>query len=254
MTQTHHIAVSGTTLTKRFTSWDRGEHIREWTVLRAVHPYEPDLVPRPVAADLDADPPWVTMSVVPGEPLAGVLSDGQLNRLVDAINALWAVPPGRLLPGPACLDFARRLTSGPRPAGGLEAEAFDAALAWWGGSDPDLLAGPPERLVIGHGDPNLANYLWDGRCVRIVDFEDAGLSDPANELAILAEHMSARALDADALCTRFDVDGVRLRAARRAWAMFWMRLLLPGGPAARRNPPEAVKAQARRLLDLLGDD
>jgi hypothetical protein len=33
--------------------------------------------------------------------------------------------------------------------------------------------------------------------------------------------------------------------------MFWLRLLLPGGPAAPRNPSGTADAQARRLLALL---
>jgi hypothetical protein len=65
------------------------------------------------------------------------------------------------------------------------------------------------------------------------------------------EHLSFRSLDADAFCARFDVDRQRLRAARRVWAMFWLRLLLPGGPAERRNPPGTTDLQARRLLRLL---
>ena len=90
--------------------------------------------------------------------------------------------------------------------------------------------------VLGHGDANLANYLWDGRRIRIVDFEDAAISDPATELAILVEHLSARHVDGDEFCARFDVDPVRLQASRRLWAMFWLRLLLPGGPAEGAQP------------------
>ncbi|WP_446218624.1 hypothetical protein [Micromonospora sp. IBHARD004] len=65
------------------------------------------------------------------------------------------------------------------------------------------------------------------------------------------EHLSARNLDAEASCARFDVEGQRLRAARRLWAMYWLRLLLPGGPAERQNPPGTADLQARRLLSLL---
>jgi thiamine kinase-like enzyme len=105
--------------------------------------------------------------------------------------------------------------------------------------------------VLGHGDANLANYLWDGRRIHIVDFEDATISDPATELVNLVEHLSARHLDGEGFCARFDVDPVRLRASRRLWAMFWLRLLLPGGPAEPRNPPGTADTQTRRLLDLL---
>lgn len=245
---------AGDLLTKRYRSWSRGEHRREWLMLRHVHRHAPTLVPRPLSAELDADPPSVTMTILPGEPLPGLLNRAQLDALAAAIKELWAVPHQGL---PTIgswrdeLDFARRLTVGPRPAGRLAAAAYDAAVAWWDGPDPAIIETPPEETVLGHVDPNLANYLWDGRRIRIVDFEDASVSDPATELAILVEHLSARELAAEDLCARFAVDPVRLRANRRLWAMFWLSLLLPGGPAERRNPPGAVDAQARRLLDLL---
>ncbi|NUR51891.1 MAG: hypothetical protein HOV71_27510, partial [Hamadaea sp.] len=87
------------------------------------------------------------------------------------------------------------------------------------------------------------------------DFEDAGASDVAYELATLVEHLSAREVDADLFCARFvdlGVDAARLRLARVWWAAFWLHLLLPGGPAARRNPPGTLEAQALRLLALAG--
>jgi hypothetical protein len=251
---THELSIVGPVLTKRYRSWSRDEHRREWSVLRHVHRYAPGLVPEPLTARLDAVPPAVSMTVVPGQPLAGVLTPAQVDGLSAAIRALWAVPhAGLMAVGPPVddLDFARRLTAGPRPAAGVAAAAYDAALAWWDGPDPALLRAAPPVTVLGHRDPNLANYLWDGQRVRIVDLEDAAVSDPATELAILAEHLSARRLDVEGFCARFDVDPVRLRAARRLWAMFWLRLLLPGGPARRRNPPGAADVQAWRLLALL---
>lgn len=250
---THDLTFNGTVLTKRYRSWSRGEHRREWCVLWHVHRYAPDLVPRPLAADLDADPPSVTMTVLPGEPLRGALDTVRLDALAAAVKELWAVPHEGLARGSWRdeLDFARRLTAGPRPTAGPTAAAYDAALAWWDGPDPAILRASPEATVLGHGDPNLANYLWDGRRVRIVDLEDAGVRDPATELAIMVEHLSARHVDSDALCTRLAVDPVRLRASRRVWAMFWLRMLLPGGPSRRRNPPGTAEAQARRLLTLL---
>jgi aminoglycoside phosphotransferase (APT) family kinase protein len=251
---THALTFSGPVLTKRYRSWDRGEHRREWLMLQHIHRHAPELVPQPVSADLQASAPSITMTVLPGVPLKGTVSARQLDALVVAIKQLWAVPREGL--PAACswrssLPFARRLTDGPRPAEPVTAAAYDAAVAWWDGPDPALLQTPPSVSVLGHGDANLANYLWDGHRIRIVDFEDAAISDPATELAILVEHLSARHLDADGFCTRFDVDRVRLRAGRRLWAMFWLRLLLPGGPAEARNPSGTADTQARRLLDLL---
>jgi len=258
---THELVFAGSVLTKRYTSWGRGEHRREWAALRLIHRYQPGLAPEPVSARLDAVPPEITMTVVPGEPLPGRPTAAQTAALATAISTLWTVPVDGLDPPGDVLDFARRLTAGPRPAAGATAAAYDAAVGWWDGPDPELLTTTPDRTVLGHRDPNLANYLWDGTRVRIVDLEDAAASDPAMELAILVEHLSARELDAEALCAHIEahvdahveahVDPVRLRAARRLWAMYWLRLLLPGGPAERRNPAGTADAQACRLLALL---
>lgn len=254
MVHTHELTFVGTVLTKRYRSWSRGEHRREWSVLQHIYRHAPDLVPRPLAAALDGDPPTVTMTVVPGKPLHAVLTKMQLDALTAAIKELWAVPHDGVTavdPWTDDLDFARRLTVGPRPGGGLLAAAYDAALSWWDGPDPGLLQTPPAVTVLGHRDPNLANYLWDGQRVRVVDLEDARVSDAATELAILVEHLSARHVNSEEFCARFGVDPVRLLASRRVWAMFWLWLLSPGGPAEGRNPRGTVDAQARRLLDLL---
>jgi hypothetical protein len=242
---THTLVFTASTVTKHYVSWRRGEHLREWATLRQVWRYAPDLAPRPLAADLDSHPPRVTMSVVPGEQLRGTPTDGQIDALRTAIASLWRVSPDARGIGAWSHDlaFGRQLVDGPRPEGGAAAAAYDAAVAWWEGPDPELLRTRPRATVLGHRDPNLANYLWDGHRVRIVDFEDAAHSDPATEVALLAEHLSTREMDADRLCARFDVDGMRLMAARRLWAMYWLRRLLSRG---------AAEHQAERLLKLLG--
>jgi Ser/Thr protein kinase RdoA (MazF antagonist) len=254
MAHTHHLVFHGSFVTKTYTSWQRGEHRREWAVLCHLHEYAVDLAPRPVEAMLEAQQPTVTMSRVPGQPLDGKLSEAHTAAVVDALTRLWNVPHDNvtdLAPWTDDLDFGRGLIAGPRPAGGVTAEAFDAALDWWKGPDPDRLRRRPAVTVLGHRDPNLANYLWDGQRVRMVDFEDAAVSDPATELAVMMEHLSWRGANADGLSRRFDVDQDQLLAARRLWAMFWLWLVLPGGRSADRTPPGTAEYQARRLLDLL---
>lgn len=254
MAHTHELTFAASSVTKRYTSWDRDEPRREWAALRHIHRHAPDLVPQPIAADLDAVPPTVTMAIVPGQPMTADLTPVHIRGLTEAIRALWAVPhrdADDIPPWRDDLPFARRLTDGPRPTEPTAAAAYDAALTWWHGTDPVLLRTPPPVTIVGHRDPNLSNYLWDGHRVRIVDFEDAAVSDPATELAILVEHLSMRHLDTNAVIAQLDVEHQRLQAARRLWAMFWLRLLLPGGPSAHRNPPGTARAQALRLLRLL---
>ena len=112
--------------------------------------------------------------------------------------------------------------------------------------------------VFGHGDANLANYLQDAGTVRLVDFEDSGRSDRAWELAIFTEHLSVHGhgqVSADLALGHFATEAAeraRICEYRRLLATFWLLMLLPGGPANRRNPPSTLRHQALRLLDLLG--
>jgi hypothetical protein len=46
----------------------------------------PDLVPEPLDADLDVDPPFVTMSVLPGSPLTGVVDIEQQVALAASLR------------------------------------------------------------------------------------------------------------------------------------------------------------------------
>ena len=116
----------------------------------------------------------------------------------------------------------------------------------------------PARAVFAQCDPNLANHLWDGHDVRLVDFERAGRGDRATELADFVEHITVWAhagIDAEVFLDCFDLSAVerqRIKQLRRLVAAFWVMRLLPTGSASRRNPPGTHERQARRLLDLLG--
>lgn len=58
-------------------------------------------------------------------------------------------------------------------------------------------------------DPNLANHLWDGNSVHLVDFETSGRGDRATELADFAEHITVWAhagISAEAFLDRFDLN------------------------------------------------
>ena len=256
--QTHELSVDGGRLRKRYVSWDRGEHEREWAVLTLLARYAPGLAPAPLAADLDADPPWVMMSVLPGSPLgSGPLTADQFDALETALRRLWSVsvedlPARRLSLAEAVRSGSAKLAAVGRPDG-VAGTAYDAAMDLVTGPELAELAREEPPPVLGHSDPNLANYLWDGARIWVVDFEDAGRSDVAYELATLVEHMAARETDWTAFCARFDVDPVRLRWCRQLCAAFWLYFLLRDRGSARGNPPDVLERQARRLLDLVDD-
>jgi aminoglycoside phosphotransferase (APT) family kinase protein len=244
---THSDEVSGTTVTKHYTSWPRAEPAREWAALTLLSGAAPDLVPAPLT--LSTDPtPWITMTVVPGQPLSGRLTPAQLTAFGAALETLWSVPPAGLAPIELTqvVDRTRTGLTVLCDQGGVVAEA---AAAWLDDELPDL--SDVQDPVVAHGDPNLANYLWDGERVRIVDFEDAGLGDRTVELANLVEHLAGRDTDWDPLVRRFCADPERFHAARCLWAGFWLTLIGPGGPSADRNPAGTAEAQARRVLRLV---
>jgi hypothetical protein len=226
MAHTHDVTLAATTATKRYTTWGRGEHRREWAVLQHLDRHAPGLAPRPLTAHLTASPPVITMSRLPGVPLAGRLGRNQVQGLVAALERLWKVPldgVADLGPPVDVLEVARRLTTGARPGGGITAAAFDAAQAWWSGPDPALLTCAAAATVLGHRDPHLENYLWDGQRVRILDVEDAAPSDPT---------------------TGGSSPGAGCGPCSGC-------MLLPGGPSERRNPRGTADLQAQRLLSLL---
>jgi aminoglycoside phosphotransferase (APT) family kinase protein len=255
---------------KRFCSWDRGEPVREWAALTLLAECAPGLAPAPLRADLDADPPVIVMSWLPGVQLGhGPLSPTQTDVLMAALERLWrSVPPARVkaCAATAVLNSAAvagqvRAMLAARPGLGedpLVRRAWRAAVTWLDSSALDGQVCPDGEVVLGQGDCNLANFLWAGSQVRIVDFEDSGPSDRAFELAILVEHISAwkdASLDADTFLARFELtspERARLREWRRLAALLWLILLLPDGPANCRNPPGTLERQANRLLTLLG--
>ena len=83
---------------KRFRSWNRGEHQREWQALNVLAEFAPGLAPVPLSADLDADPPAITMTRLPGEPLASQpITARHLDAVTSTLDRLHTcVPPGAL--------------------------------------------------------------------------------------------------------------------------------------------------------------
>ena len=266
---THRLSVDTErdVVVKRFIQATRGEPAREWRALQLLHEHAPGLAPEPLRADLVAVEPVVEMSLLPGEPLGSAqLTQEQESALVRALGQLWqSVPVDRVLAVPgeygneAQLLHAVSELASERPDLGrdpLIQAAYAAGLDWltWAVSVTGDPAG--RQPVFGQGDANLANFLWDGDRIRIVDFEDSGLSDRALELAVLVEHISAwleAGLDGDQFAEAFDLtpaERARLADCRRLCALHWLLLLRPGSLSSARNPRDTLVRQAEHLLAL----
>jgi hypothetical protein len=267
---THQIEFTGDRVVKTYRSWDRGQPQREWRGLTVLHEHAPGLGPVPISARLDAEPPSIVMSRLPGEPLGTApIAPEQLDALAEALRRLHGAVPREALANlepqddPASFDalLHRALAAGADAA--LDAEpvvrrAVAAAREFLdsGWVERGARIGEPSP-AFALNDGNLANYLWDGESVRVVDLESAGRLDRAYDLADFVEHISPRmraGIRAADLLARIDLrpdEQARLRAYRPAFAVFWLLRLLPGGGSARRNPPGSCAAQAAHLLALL---
>jgi hypothetical protein len=141
----------------------------------------------------------------------------------------------------------------------LVRHAYQAGAHWFSSGALDGLN--DGGVVLGQGDSSLADFLWDGTQVRIVDFEDCGPSGRAFELAVLVEHISAwsdAGLSADAFLALSGLtaaEQVKAGEYRRLAALFWL-MLLPGSPsspqsAGHRGTPGRSPAGAARLRGMM---
>ncbi len=253
---------------KRFQSGCRNGARREWAGLHLLLEHAPGLAPRPLREDVSSDVAVISMERLVGQPLRGLeLSETHLAALAPALNSLMYAPP---LTAIADLEVARsrpehvmpRLHEPigscidlPRPV----VQAVRLSQEWATGAS--LVEGPLDcQTVFGHGDGNLANYLYDGSRVQIVDFEDCGRSDRPCELAEIVEPIAfwhEAGFSPTSLTCLFDLNRAeqgRLLECRRMHASAWLRILISDLLSDRpRNHPETLAKQAGRLLCLLDE-
>ncbi|MFJ4919468.1 phosphotransferase family protein [Streptomyces sp. NPDC088725] len=269
---THTVELRRATVVKRFRPGSGAEHAREWRALTLLARYAPDLAPAPLRSEPDAARPTVVMSRLPGTPLRGApMTERQTRALARTVTALHAaVPPEVATTLPVRHDHQAgviaRLHAWQAPSGmpGVSRTVADAmrhGLTWLAGSglENGAQSGVPQNIpvIFGPGDGNLANCLWDGTRVRVVDFEDSGRSDRAFELAEITEHVSSW-LDGTLNVPLFlshvpltPAETTRLLDCRRLLALVWLFLLARDNREPPRNPPTTPARQAARLLRLL---
>ncbi|WP_075899014.1 aminoglycoside phosphotransferase family protein [Actinomadura sp. CNU-125] len=263
---THDVTLKANVVVKTYQVRAQDASIREWRTLNLLERYAPDLAPRPLEADLAADPPYVVMSRLPGVPLQALATREQAEAMAGALRRMQdSVPQNVLASVPARAGTAPEFIAGLRNAYGQEPRLGSDALVvdalrvgshWLAQPQLDRLAVEVEP-VLGSGDGNAANYLWDGEKVRAIDFEYAGRSDRWFELAEVVEHVSVwvgAGIDAEWVMSCFEpspAQARRLHDCRRLLALYWLLALLPDSPGHNRNPPGTVQRQARRALDLL---
>jgi len=263
---THAIEVGPVSVIKRFRDKGRERCEREWRALTLLDTYAPGLAAEPLRSDPAAAVPAIVMSRLSGTPLRGRALDArQVRALADAVTALQDAVPSPVLaelplrPGHQGELIAHlrnwSAAEGPHTDSGVS-RGKDAGMAWLAKSGLET-GEPAVPAVFGPGDGNLANYLWDGTRVRVVDFEDSGRSDRAFELAEITEHVSSWVgppLDVPSFLGHFDLTAAevsRLRDCRRLLALVWLFLLSFDDPDNPRNPPGTADRQADRLLELL---
>ena len=262
-------SADGATVVKVFRRPTRGEAHREWTGLQLLERELPDRAPAPLRLDdTVADAPVVVMTAIPGDPLGGAPSDAAVAGLVEAYAELHRLDSSchgglpEVVGAPTGVVERIRRRRALATDGDLEgpppvADAWAAAEAWLATADATEVATIAEP-AFGRGDANLANHLWDGERVRLVDLEDSGRTDVAFQLAELAEHLSNHELPDrlwEDLRAALDLDPSTVRRwlqARRALAIFWLGQLVTNPRARERNRPDRTEEQARRVLTLLG--
>ncbi|WP_431895513.1 phosphotransferase family protein [Nonomuraea sp. bgisy101] len=264
---THDLELGDDVVTKRYTSWDRGEPHREWAALTLLAEHVPGLAPTPVRAEFETCPPAIVMTRLPGRVLRGEhVTEEQIRAMAAALNRLHHEIPAHVVEAvepaawrPALAVSKVRAWADKRPDLGedpLVRQAVHTGAAWLASSAPDELTTNPLTPVLGLADGNHANYLWDEHQVRLIDWEDSGRSDRAFELGEVAEHISRvdGVLDAERLLACVDLtrqEAERVREFRRLFALGWFLMLGPDGPATPHNPAGTLERQAERVLHLL---
>ncbi|TDC01449.1 aminoglycoside phosphotransferase family protein [Nonomuraea longispora] len=250
---THELVRDGDLITKRYVDGKPGAAEREWRALTLLAEHAPALAPEPVAFDGRS----VTMTWIDGLPMRGMevraehvaaMAEARARLHTALPYAVLRDVPERPWADPVVTDWVRSRATAWEPRGPLDGRAVEEGLRWLESRSPGE---PGTTPAFGAGDGNLANFLWDGSRVRLVDFEDCGRSDVAYEVAEIAEHVSMWVDGEVEIVPAFGLSPREERRTlehRRLHALMWLFLLSHDSADAPRNPPGTFERQAERVL------
>ncbi|MEU8729352.1 phosphotransferase [Streptomyces tendae] len=264
----HSVRGDGDRILKNFAEGEQEGAAREWEALQLLARYAPGLAPLPLGIESGTDRTVIAMSRLEGSSLRGVrLNPEQVSSLAAAVDRMYRSVPREVLEAlelrpwhqAGVIQTIRKWTPAARKVlRGSAGEALEAGLRWLEASEFANQRSPDVPPVFGPGDGNLANYLWAGGQVKVVDFEDSGRSDRAFELAEITEHVGSwveHPLDVDLFLSHFELSAAeasRLADCRRLLSLTWLFLLIFDEAAEQKNPPGTVSRQAQRVMELLG--
>ncbi len=220
---------------------DRRRAEREWQSLSLLHQSNIRIAPQPFWSDVLSDVPAVGMEYIDGVPLSQqAVGHYEMLCLAKTLQQLYAITPERcdypyVAIGRAC-ERLEKLSLWSQQLDTFKLHPLGSTIRdllhqWPLDKDATILC-LPAPPVFSSGDPNLANCLWDGSSIQCVDFEYAGWSDLAFELADLLEGLFARQISDtcwELFLEQFDLAApdiqARFSSARRLCAMYWIFLL-----------------------------
>ncbi|CAG7595026.1 Thiamine kinase [Paenibacillus solanacearum] len=231
---------------KRFQSAKNKQARNEWNSLHALHNFTEGIAPEPLRFIEGLDGSCViAMEYVAGQRLSDVenVSREQLHALAAVMKTMYSMPVSdssykyeQVNCSSACmLSRVRQFFANEdhcRVRGEQASDVWELGKGWVFGQEAERLMLGGER-VFSRGDPNLANCLWDGNALRLVDFEYAGVTDRAFDLADLTEHVNAARIDEKNwqwFVEPFELSAnetVRFAASRKLASLFWLTRLWP---------------------------
>lgn len=212
---------------------------REWETLLYLREHGIDYMPAPYQFATVDGTAILVMELVRGSHLGHkYLSRAQLEILACRVKRLHTLPfegrpeKARVFLAPARVDGLIDLMKGVP----VQDQATAQCLALWNtisrGSALGLLRQTGE-LVFSRMDTSLANMLWDGATIRLVDLEYGGWTERVFDLAEQVEHVQSRETPDSEWAwylQQFSLppeECSRLKLAQRLLAFDWARRFWP---------------------------